>query len=389
MKKLSIFIIALLSVFNSLAFPLSKEAEISILTCSPGTQLYSLFGHTAIRVSDPSQRFDYVFNFGTFDFETQGFYLKYAQGLLLYQLAITSYPHFLSSYQEENRSVYSQTLKLDSLEKQTLFDLLLENYRPENRSYLYNFLFDNCTTRSRDIVQKSLPLPINWHLANTDKNFWNLLDEYLRVSPWVKWGIHTILGQPGTRKATTFEYMFLPDYLMYGLDSATYNGKPLVEKTEILYQAPPLRVNTPWYLSPWFIFSLGVLLLILLLQNQKNLMLLNTVSCLFFLFTGIVGVLIVFLGFFTEHPITAPNWNILWANPLNLIVVCFIFFRQLPRIVRGYLTLYILLLTIAIPVWFLAQPAVPLASLPFIMMMIYLCFRQKQKQKRISPPIRK
>lgn len=389
MKKLSIFIIALLSVFNSLAFPLSKEAEISILTCSPGAQLYSLFGHTAIRVSDPSQRFDYVFNFGTFDFETQGFYLKYAQGLLLYQLAVTSYPHFLSSYQEENRSVYSQTLKLDSLEKQTLFDLLLENYRPENRSYLYNFLFDNCTTRSRDIVQKSLPLPINWHLANTDKNFWNLLDEYLRVSPWVKWGIHTILGQPGTRKATTFEYMFLPDYLMYGLDSATYNGKPLVEKTEILYQAPPLRVNTPWYLSPWFIFSLGVLLLILLLQNQKNLMLLNTVSCLFFLFTGIVGVLIVFLGFFTEHPITAPNWNILWANPLNLIVVCFIFFRQLPHIVRGYLTLYILLLTIAIPVWFLAQPAVPLASLPFIMMMIYLCFRQKQKQKRISPPIRK
>ncbi len=389
MKKLSIFIIALLSVFNSLAFPLSKEAEISILTCSPGTQLYSLFGHTAIRVSDPSQRFDYVFNFGTFDFETQGFYLKYAQGLLLYQLAITSYPHFLSSYQEENRSVYSQTLKLDSLEKQTLFNLLLENYRPENRSYLYNFLFDNCTTRSRDIVQKSLPLPINWHLANTDKNFWNLLDEYLRVSPWVKWGIHTILGQPGTRKATTFEYMFLPDYLMYSLDSATYNGKPLVEKTEILYQAPPLRVNTPWYLSPWFIFSLGVLLLILLLQNQKNLMLLNTVSCLFFLFTGIVGVLIVFLGFFTEHPITAPNWNILWANPLNLIVVCFIFFRQLPRIVRGYLTLYILLLTIAIPVWFLAQPAVPLASLPFILMMIYLCFRQKQKQKRISPPIRK
>ena len=389
MKKLSIFIIALLSVFNSLAFPLSKEAEISILTCSPGAQLYSLFGHTAIRVSDPSQRFDYVFNFGTFDFETQGFYLKYAQGLLLYQLAVTSYPHFLSSYQEENRSVYSQTLKLDSLEKQTLFDLLLENYRPENRSYLYNFLFDNCTTRSRDIVQKSLPLPINWHLANTDKNFWNLLDEYLRVSPWVKWGIHTILGQPGTRKATTFEYMFLPDYLMYGLDSATYNGKPLVEKTEILSQAPPLRVNTPWYLSPWFIFSLGVLLLILLLQNQKNLMLLNTVSCLFFLFTGIVGVLIVFLGFFTEHPITAPNWNILWANPLNLIVVCFIFFRQLPRIVRGYLTLYILLLTIAIPVWFLAQPAVPLASLPFILMMIYLCFRQKQKQKRIFPPIRK
>lgn len=387
MKKLSIFIITLISVFNTYAFPLSKEAEISVLTCSPGTQLYSLFGHTAIRVSDPSQRFDYVFNFGTFDFETSGFYLKYAQGLLPYQLAVSSYPAFLSGYQKENRTVYSQTLKLDSLEKQTLFDLLLENYRPENRSYLYNFLFDNCTTRSRDIVQKSLPSHISWQLSNTDKSFWNLLDEYLRVSPWVKWGIHTILGQPGTRKATTFEYMFLPDYLMYGLDSATYNGKPLAEKAEILYQAPSRPIQNPWYFTPWFVFGLGILLLILLLQKRKSTILLNAVTFLFFLFTGIVGALIVFLGFFTEHPITAPNWNILWANPLNLIAVWFVFFKQLPGVIKGYLNLYLILLAIAIPVWFLAQPAVPLASLSFIILMIYLCFRQKQK--RTSPNLRK
>lgn len=385
MKKLFILLITLMSVFNSLAFPLSKEAEISVLTCSPGSELYSLFGHTAIRVSDPSRRFDYVFNFGTFDFGTSWFYLKYAQGSLLYQLAVSSYPAFLSVYQEENRSVYSQTLKLDSLEKQNLFNLLLENYQPENRSYLYNFLFDNCTTRSRDIIQKSLPSPITWHLADTDKNFWNLLDEYLRVSPWVKWGIHTILGQPGTQKATTLEYMFLPDYLMYGLDSATYNGSPLAEKTEILYQASPIKNSTPWYFTPWFVFSLGILLLILLLQKWQNIKLLNTVTLFFFLFSGIIGVLIVFLGFFTKHPITAPNWNILWANPLNLVVICFTFSQQLPRIIKGYLNLYLLLLAIAIPVWFLAQPAVPLASLPFIVMMIYLCFRQKQKRKKISP----
>lgn len=387
MKKLSIFIITLISVFNTYAVPLSKEAEISVLTCSPGTQLYSLFGHTAIRVSDPSQRFDYVFNFGTFDFETSGFYLKYAQGLLPYQLAVSSYPAFLSGYQKENRTVYSQTLKLDSLEKQTLFDLLLENYRPENRSYLYNFLFDNCTTRSRDIVQKSLPSHISWQLSNTDKSFWNLLDEYLRVSPWVKWGIHTILGQPGTRKATTFEYMFLPDYLMYGLDSATYNGKPLAEKAEILYQAPSRPIQNPWYFTPWFVFGLGILLLILLLQKRKSTILLNAVTFLFFLFTGIVGALIVFLGFFTEHPITAPNWNILWANPLNLVAVWFVFFKQLPGVIKGYLNLYLILLAIAIPVWFMAQPAVPLASLSFIILMIYLCFRQKQK--RTSPNLRK
>lgn len=389
MKKLFLLIAITIFSLHSHAFTLSKEAEISILTCSPGTELYSLFGHTAIRVNDPSNQFDIVFNYGTFDFATPGFYLKYAQGLLPYQLSGSSYSGFLNSYQQENRTVYSQPLQLDSLEKQKIFDLLLENYRPENRSYLYNFLFDNCTTRSRDIIQKSLANPIEWRLADADKNFWNLLDEYLSASPWVKWGIHSILGQPGTRKATTFEYMFLPDYLMYGLDSAVYNNRPLISKTEVVFQASDVRANNPWYTTPFFVFTTGVLLLVFLLQIFKNIRLLNAVTFLFFAFTGVLGVLIVFLGFFTEHPITAPNWNILWANPLNLIAMWFIFRKQKSCVNESYLTLYLLLLVIAIPVWFLAQPAVPLASLPLIGLMIYLCIRQKQKQNPTFPLFRK
>ena len=127
------------------AFQLSNEAEISILTCSPGKELYSLFGHTAIRVRDPKAGMDEVFNYGTFDFDTPHFYLKFAQGLLPYQLSTTSFRNFMLSYQMEERSVYSQRLRLDSLQKQQLFDLLLENYRPENRSYLYNFSLSSAT----------------------------------------------------------------------------------------------------------------------------------------------------------------------------------------------------------------------------------------------------
>lgn len=387
MKKLILIITAILSIYNSYAFTLSKEAEISVLTCSPGTELYSLFGHTAIRIYDPAQGIDNVFNYGTFDFDTPYFYLKYAQGKLLYQLTISSYAGFLRSYQMENRTVYSQTLQLDSVQKQKMFDLLIENYRPENRSYLYNFLFDNCTTRSRDIIQESLPHKIEWQLTDSNKNFWNLLDEYLSASPWVDWGIHTILGQPGTQKAETFQYMFLPDYLMYGLDSTTYQGLPIADKAIVVYQASETNVHNLWFGNPFFVFTIGALLIIFLIQYLKSKKLLNTFTFLFLIFTGLLGGLIVFLGFFTSHPITAPNWNILWANPLNLIVTWFIFRKQLPRVIQAYLSLYMLSLVVALSVWFFAQPAVPLASIPLIILMLYFCL--KQKRNCIFPNFRK
>lgn len=373
------FLWALLPI-NAQSLVLSPEAEISILTCSPGAELYSLFGHTAIRVNDPRQQIDIVFNYGTFDFNTPGFYLKYAQGLLPYQLTISSYPGFLRSYQLDQRSVYSQTLHLDSVEKQQLFHLLSENYQPENRSYLYNFLFDNCTTRTRDILEKSLSQPIEWNLPANTKSFWNLLDEYLQASPWVQWGIHTILGQRGNRIATSHQALFLPDYLLTGIDSATYQGCKISEPVEIIYQAPELHLHNPWYWNPIFIFGIGTFLLILLLQRFRSRAFLNTVSLLLFIFTGLVGVIIFFLGAFTEHPMTAPNWNILWANPLNLLAPFFLFRDRLPRWAYGYLIFYMVLLSIGIPVWFLAQPAVPWASFAWIILMLYICFRLKERR---------
>lgn len=385
MKQIIILFIFVLSPFLSVkAFTLSKDAEISILTCSPGAELYSLFGHTAIRVYDPQANFDQIFNYGTFDFQTPHFYLKYAQGLLPYQLTHTSFDRFMYTYKYEERSVYSQRLRLDSLQKQQLFNLLLENYRPENRSYLYNFLFDNCTTRSRDILQKSLPAEINWNTPEQHKNFWNLLDEYLYASPWVQWGIHTILGQRGNREATTFQYMFLPDYLMYGLKTATLQQQRLADDIEILYKAPQQELTTPWYLSPLFIFSISTLLVISLLWTTKNIPLLNIISLIMFLFSAIVGILIVFLGGFTAHPITAPNWNILWANPLNLLVLFFILRRYIPHFISIYLKIYMSILVIAIPAWIICQPAVPVASIAIIILMIYLCLELRAKKKHIN-----
>ncbi len=382
MKQIIIlFVITLFSVLPGKAFTLSNKAEISIITCSPGAELYSLFGHTAIRVHDPKANFDQVFNYGTFDFQTPHFYLKYAQGLLPYQLTHTLFSHFIHSYQMENRSVYSQRLLLDSLQKQQLFDLLQENYLPENRSYLYNFLFDNCTTRSRDILQKSLPTEITWNISEQHKNFWNLLDEYLYIFPWVQWGIHTILGQRGNREATTFQYMFLPDYLMHGLKTATLQKQRLADDIEILYKASQQEFTAPWYSTPIFIFSISVFIIIVLIWKTKNIFLLNTVSLIMFLFTAIVGTLIVFLGGFTAHPITAPNWNILWANPLNLLMLIFILRKHIPHFISIYLKIYMSILVIAIPVWIICQPAVPIASIAIIILMIYLCLKLRTQKR--------
>lgn len=385
MKRIIILFIFMLSTFLSgKAFTLSKDAEISIITCSPGAELYSLFGHTAIRVQDSQADFDQVFNYGTFDFQTPHFYLKYAQGLLPYQLTHTPFSYFIQAYQIENRSVYSQRLLLDSLQKQQLFNLLLENYRPENRSYLYNFLFDNCTTRSRDILQKSLPTKIDWNIPEQHKNFWNLLDEYLYASPWVQWGIHTILGQRGNREATTFQYMFLPDYLMYGLKTAKLQQQRLADDIEILYKAPLQELTTPWFLTPTFIFSISLLIIITLIRTTKSNLLLNAISLTMFLFSAIVGILIVFLGGFTAHPITAPNWNILWANPLNLVALIFILRKHIPHFISIYLKIYMSILVIAIPVWVICQPAVPIASIAIILLMVYLCLELRAKKKIID-----
>lgn len=365
---------------NASALTLSTESKISLLTCAPGTELYSLFGHSAIRIEDPVTDIDMVFNYGTFDFHTENFYIKYAQGLLPYQLTATSYTNFINSYILDNRSVWSQTLNLDALQRQRLFDLLLENHRPNNRTYLYNFLFDNCSTRVRDIIEKSVPQPIVWNLTNEHKSFWNLLDEYLYRMPWVKWGIHTILAQSGSQEATPYQYMFLPDYLMQGMNSATYQGKPLSEKARTLYKAPESTFYAPWYTSPFFVFATGSLLLLVLLLRFPVPNFLNITAFLLFLISGLIGCLLIFLGFFTEHPITSPNFNLIWANPLNVIASFVIFRRKMPVLFRYYLTAYSLILTVGIPLWFFLTPAVPWASLPFVLLLIFISIRLKQKK---------
>ncbi len=363
------------------ALVVTGNTRISVLTCAPGNELYSLFGHTAIRLESPENGLDIVFNYGTFDFRTEHFYLKYAQGLLPYQLSVTSYESFIDSYIADNRSVWSQTLQLDDRQKQRFIDLLTDNYKPQNRTYLYNFLYDNCSTRVRDIIEESSGKEIRWHIPDERKSFWNLLDEYLVRMPWVKWGIHTILGQPGNRTATPYQYMFLPDYLLKGLEGATLNGSLLAAPVQTLFEEKEVPQMNPWYISPLFIFSLASAVIIYLLHRFRSPRFLTSIAIPLFLISGSVGCLLIFLGGFTQHPMTAPNFNLIWANPVNLLILPWLLRRQFPRGVKKYLALYVWILALGLPLWFFLQPAVPYASVPLLVLMIYLSLRLRQKPR--------
>ncbi|MDR1415633.1 MAG: DUF4105 domain-containing protein [Odoribacteraceae bacterium] len=354
---------------------LSAGAEISLLTCAPGDQLYSLFGHTAIRVRDPRGGMDIVFNYGTFDFRTRGFYLKFARGLLPYNLSRTTFSDFMAEYHYYQRGVREQTLLLSPDRRQRLWELLSENYRPENRTYLYNFLYDNCTTRARDIIDAALDHDVAWDAPRQDKNFWNLLDECLEISPWTRWGIHTILGVPANANAIKWEQMFLPDYLLRGLAYASHDGKPVALPPRALIDLPDSRPRTPWYLAPAFAFAVGTALLILILSLFRGRRLLAGVAAPLFIVTGITGCLLLFLGYFTLHPTTAPNANLLWASPVNLLVVPFLWRRRLPGVIRGYLFGYLAWLATYLVICPFIAPAALYSNAIIIVLMGFLVYR--------------
>jgi len=325
MKLHKIIIILALSVFfgNAKAQQLSDSAQISLLTCEPGTELYSTFGHSAIRVCDTQNGIDIVFNYGTFDFSTKNFYVKFSRGTLLYMLSVENFDNFLRSYSFNNRSVFEQKLNITHAEKERLFYLLIENYKPENRSYRYDFFKDNCATRIRDIFQKALGDKLMFSSKNTDgnKTFRQLIYPYLKNMAWSKFGIDVLLGMPTDAKATNADYMFLPDELFLNVDTATINGIKLSMPSETLYQSHPnSESNLP---SPNLVFSIFMILIISLscleFYRHKKFSI-KIFDRVFFLSLALFSLLILCMWIFSLHYPVRNNLNILWLNPLYFYV---------------------------------------------------------------------
>jgi len=372
---------------------LSQQAEISVITCDPGTELYSSFGHSAFRVLDRSIGIDQVYNYGTFNFKTQNFYVKFARGKLLYDLSSYPFHYFLRDYVKENRTVIEQILNLEPHTKQDLFDFLENNAKPENKSYLYDFFFDNCATKLPEVSKKVLQekIQLNFDFTNgRDDTFRDLIYLYLGDKYWSKFGIDLALGSVIDRKATPEEYLFLPDYVLKSHEKATINKngniEPLISKTNVLFKSEP-RAKKKFYLTPFVIFSLFALVVLWITYNDhKKKKRTKWLDFSLFFITGIIGLLVLLLWFATDHTATANNYNILWAFLPNLFVAFSLLKKKLKPWHKKYILLLIVLLLLTVILWLLKIQIFSVGLIPILILLaIRNVFLYRYNLNKVNP----
>jgi len=307
---------------------LSPNASVSLITCGPGNDLYATFGHSALHVNDPVSGVDKVYNYGTFDFNTPNFYMKFARGKLDYYLHVTDFRRFASTYVREGRWVYRQELNLSKEQIVKLYNLLEENAKPENRAYKYDFFYDNCSTRIRDILEKALGNKLKYPQtkAQPDTTFRQLIDIYLETHPWSDLGIDLALGAPCDKVASWREKMFLPDYLMknMGKSDVLVDGKSLslIKNENLVLPENPQIINHEKKNIGWLFWGAFVIigLASIFIRTQA----LKWFDIILYSAIGILGILILLLWFATDHGATKWNFNILWALPSWLLAPYFL-----------------------------------------------------------------
>ncbi|WP_373519829.1 DUF4105 domain-containing protein [Pricia sp.] len=333
---------------------LSPLSKISVLTAGSGSELYSSFGHTAIRVQDPTLGIDAVYNYGTFDFTTPNFYTKFARGKLNYTLARQRFPYFLLGYEQEKRWIKEQVLDLTLDQRKSLFQFLETNYLPENRDYTYDFFYNNCATKIWDVLKE-----VYGDKLTLDENYLSelythrqLIHQNVPINSWSGFGIDLALGSVIDDIATPKEHMFLPEYVMKQMGQAQLGTKPLASKPNVVLDYAPVDNPLPFFLSPTFWLSVFlVTVLILTYSDFKSNTRRRWLDFILFFVTGLAGMVIVFLWFFTDHTATAGNFNILWAFPLNLILAFIAAQKRGPNWVAKYVLLLLVLLALTPVLW--------------------------------------
>ena len=369
MKKLFPLFFLCTVYISSSAQPDSCDIRISLLTCTPGTELYSTFGHSALRVYDSVNNTDLVFNYGTFDFYDPDFYNKFVKGKLLYFVSIDSLPSFMEEYDYYKRGITEQAINISCEEKQRMVAALFENAKEENKYYRYDFNYDNCTTRLRDMLEKAAGKQLETKniLPKPGTTFRNLIHVYLDRGgqQWSKLGIDMLLGNPMDKKVTNREAMFLPDYLLMAFDSSNLNGQPVVQEKEILLNYFDSYKTTSG-ITPMIVF--GVLFLLIAALSFFTRRTWNSffkiVDFFFFVMVGLLGVLILFMWFGTEHAMCRNNFNLLWALPTHLPVAFMLFSKK--QWVNTYFR-FIFFYTIALLLaWFFLPQQFNTALLPVL-----------------------
>ena len=352
----------------------SSHVRVSLLTCGPGEDLYSTFGHSALRITDTVSGDDIVFNYGTFDFREPGFYIKFIRGKLMYYLSTEDFASFRDFYQQENRSMFEQVLQLTPLEKSNIIEVLEQNLESKNRYYKYDFTFDNCTTRLRDLIEKSADSTVIYgSVLPQKKRFRQLIYEYLDYNDkqWSKLGIDLLLGAKTDAVMTSRQVMFLPDYLRKTLERTTIGTTPVVLSSQNLYQVSAQKGKINYISHPEFLFTVLLMIVVMLSFSKNNSVkkFISNLDGLIFFITGLMGILILIMWFATDHIMCSNNFNLLWAWPTHTFAAFYVNSKK--AWVKNYFKLTAFVNLVLLVLWFFLPQHMNISFIPLVMIFIF------------------
>ena len=340
-----LFLTALLPMWSS---PMDS-VRISLLTCAPGSEIYALFGHSAIRYENPEKDQDWVFNYGMFSFKEPNFVMRFVKGETDYQLGVVPFRYFEAEYALRGSSVYQQVLNLTDEEKAKLISLLEENYLPSNRVYRYNYFYDNCTTRARDKVEESIQGKVVYPETEKEVSFRDIIHEFTAGSEWGEFGIDLCLGSEADEPIDERKQMFAPFYMMEAARGAMIHRAdtvvPLVLEEFKVVDAV-LEDEPAFPLSP-MTCAMGLLVATAFVVGwgiRKGRPCLAWNVLMFFL-QGLGGCIVAFLFFFSLHPTVGSNWLLMLFHPLALFYLPIMIYRGIKGKKDPYHWLNVVLLT--------------------------------------------
>jgi len=373
---------------NSETIDISQETQMSILTVGPGNPMYTMFGHTAIRLQDRKKNIDVVYNYGTFDFETRNFALKFLYGNLNYFLSKSSFEVFSVDNQALGRSIREQVLNLSAGEIQKIVREMEKEMNSEDRFYRYEFFRNNCTTKVRDLLARNqlfTPVSINTS-SSFDPSFRRLLKPYLELRPWIGFSVNLLLGTPADVVADEWQQNYLPYVFYQTLANAELpnSSEPLISKTSLLVPAPnmPTSINR---LTPGLVlWTLFFIIIVITLLDFLNKIESSWVDRILFGAVGLVGLVLFPVSFLSLHEPLQPNLNLLWALPTHLIIATGARYWQNKTWFRYYQWFALILYAALLAGWFWIPQQLLVAVIPILLAIVIRLFYRLANNRQIS-----
>lgn len=372
-KKIALLLFLFLTVHFSVGqnIQLSKNTNVSVITCGTGNESYSLFGHTAIRLQDTANAVDVVYNYGAFDFNTPNFVMKFIKGDLQYFAVAHSYLDFLNQYQYEKRSVYEQDINIPMDLKQKLFDNLNTSLASGESHYTYKFIDKNCTSMVVDIINKTLDTVAIVKNTDTNITYRTILYPYFDGHFYEKLGTSIIFGKKVDQLGTK---IFLPFELQKSLKKVSFQNQPLAQENRTIIE---FKNEAPisWWNNPYTYF---ILLSFIVFINKKS------IDLFYLSIMAIIGIFITFVGFYSLHMELGYNYNILLFNPTLLGFLYFYWTKNK----KGIYNLALFnILSVVVYFFFIINKAHLILVLPLVVCSGVILVRMAIQNKKCIPTI--